>query len=143
MNRKECNTESGFFIFQSGEENNSGLFLLPKCAKLNYTVAFLEVIVRLRINPEIGEKIAVGLGLTYLDKEKGGGNLCMANNEEVLPEFREICTDKDLRSYVSSILRSSDFEKIKNYGTTKIKIPFPDNSKTFWALVEEDRQKYN
>lgn len=143
MKRKKCYPESGFFIFQSGEENNSGLFLLPNYAKSGYATGFLEMIGRLRINPVIGEKIAVGIGLTYLDEEEIAGNLCMAHIEEVLPEFREICTNKDIRSYVSSILRTSDFEKIKNSGITKIKISFPENSKTFWTLVEEDRQSHN
>ena len=141
MKRNEAKKESDFFIFQVEEENNSGLFLLTEFEKLNHTAAILELIDRLKINPEIGEKIAFGLGLTYLEKKERGDNLCMANSEEVLPEFREICTDKDLRSYVSSILRSSDFEKIKTNALIKIKIPFPDNSKSFWALVEEDRQK--
>lgn len=143
MKRKKCNPEAGFCIFQSGEENNSGLFLLPNCAKSVNETDFLEMIGRLRINPVIGEKIAISLDLTYLDDEEIEGNLCMANIEEVLPEFREICTNKDIRNYVSSILRTSDFEKIKNYGTTRIKIPFPENSKTFWTFVEEDRQRYN
>tara|TARA_B100000408_G_scaffold111340_1_gene88217 strand:+ start:44 stop:469 length:426 start_codon:yes stop_codon:yes gene_type:complete len=141
MKRNEAKMEPDFFIFQVERENNSGLFLLSEFEKLRHTLDILNLIDRLKINPEIGEKIALRLGLTFLEMEERGDNLCMANSKEVLPEFREICTDKDLRSYVFSILRSSDFEKIKTNALIKIKIPFPDNSKSFWALVEEYRQE--
>ncbi|TDD98684.1 type ISP restriction/modification enzyme [Flavobacterium cellulosilyticum] len=99
------------------------------------------------IPTEITNKIAKQLGLTFVPEKEAEGNVCMANSNEVRPEFREIFSTIDLLDYIYAALHSpTNQEKNKEIANSDyIKISFPKDTKTFWesvALGSKVRQKH-
>lgn len=123
-------------VFASGEKK-PGLFLLPESSGPGDLDFIINKIKTLKVNQKMAEKFALAINLTYLEEEGGEGNVCMANSDEVLPEFREICTANDLRKYVISRLRSAEIsEQTKDSSAAEIKIPIPQDATVFWKAVE-------
>ncbi|SEF42069.1 type ISP restriction/modification enzyme [Flavobacterium urumqiense] len=89
-------------------------------------------------NAEIISQIAKLLGLTFVAEKELEGNVCMANNPEVRPEFRETFAPIDILDYIYAVLHSPTYrEKYKEFLKIDFpKIPFPKDTKTFWDLVE-------
>ena len=90
------------------------------------------------LNSEIVTHMAVLLGLFFVSEKESEGNVCMANNAEVRPEFRQTFAPIDILDYIYAVLHSSKYRaQYKEF--LKIdspKIPYPKDSKTFWKLVE-------
>ncbi|UQD55975.1 type ISP restriction/modification enzyme [Flavobacterium sp. K5-23] len=90
------------------------------------------------LNPEIVNKIAKKLGLAFVAEKEVYGNVCMANNDEVIPDFRDNFAPIDILDYIYAVLHSPTYrEKYKEFLKIDFpKIPFPKDTKTFWELVE-------
>lgn len=90
------------------------------------------------LNVEIINQIAKQLGLTFVAENEPEGNVCMANNPEVRPEFRETFAPIDILDYIYAVLHSPTYrEKYKEFLKIDFpKIPYPKDTKTFWELVE-------
>ena len=90
------------------------------------------------LNAEIISQIAKQLGLTFVPEKELKGNVCMANNPEVRPEFRETFAPIDILDYIYAVLHSPTYrEKYKEFLKIDFpKIPYPKDTKTFWDLVE-------
>jgi predicted helicase len=58
------------------------------------------------LNLEIVNKIAKQLGLTFVPEKELEGNVCMANNDEVRPEFRQTLAPIDVLDYIYAVLHS-------------------------------------
>jgi predicted helicase len=89
------------------------------------------------LNIEIVNKIAKQLGLTFVPEKELKGNVCMANNDEVRPEFRQTLAPIDMLDYIYAVLHSPTYrEKYKEFLKIDFpKIPYPKDSKTFWESV--------
>ena len=90
------------------------------------------------LNAEIISQIVKQLGLTFVAEKEPEGNVCMANNPEVRPEFRETFAPIDILDYIYAVLHSPTYrEKYKEFLKIDFpKIPYPKDTKTFWELVE-------
>ncbi|HSD08701.1 type ISP restriction/modification enzyme [Flavobacterium sp.] len=90
------------------------------------------------LNPEVIEQIANILKLTFITKKDPQGNICLANNSEVRPEFRETFTLVDLQNYCIAILHSKiSTENNQEFLNTDFnRIPIPTDSVAFWKLAQ-------
>ncbi|MFE3871455.1 type ISP restriction/modification enzyme [Flavobacterium sp. ZS1P70] len=98
-----------------------------------------EILKRIpNLNAEIVNQIAKQLGLTFVAEKEPEGNVCMANNSEVRPEFRETFAPIDILDYIYAVLHSPTYrEKYKEFLKIDFpKIPYPKDTKIFWELVE-------
>ena len=89
------------------------------------------------LNTEMVNKIAKQLGLAFVPEKELEGNVCMANNDEIRPEFRQTLAPIDVLDYIYAVLHSPTYrEKYKEFLKIDFpKIPYPKDSKTFWELV--------
>jgi predicted helicase len=89
------------------------------------------------LNLEIVTQIAKQLGLAFVAEKEPEGNVCMANNDEVRPEFKQTFAPIDILDYIYAVLHSPAYrEKYKEFLKIDFpKIPYPKDSKTFWDLV--------
>ncbi|MFH6959547.1 type ISP restriction/modification enzyme [Flavobacterium aquidurense] len=89
------------------------------------------------LNPEIVAKIAKQLGLSFVPEKEAEGTVCMANNDEVRPEFRQNFAPIDILDYIYAVLHSPTYrEKYKEFLKIDFpRVPYPKDSKTFWELV--------
>ena len=89
------------------------------------------------LNIEIVTKIAKQLGLTFVPEKEFEGNVCVAKNEKVRPEYRGNFAPIDILDYIYAVLHSPTYrEKYKEFLKIDFpKIPYPKDTKTFWELV--------
>jgi len=80
-------------------------------------------------------QIAQKTGLFFILKKDSEGNVCMINNEEIRPEFRQTFTPIDILNYTYAILHSSNF-LYTNKKKLKTVFPYPKNGEVFWELAE-------
>jgi predicted helicase len=75
--------------------------------------------------------------LAFVPEKELEGNVCMANNDEIRPEFRQTLAPIDVLDYIYAVLHSPTYrEKYKEFLKIDFpKIPYPKDSKTFWELV--------
>ena len=87
------------------------------------------------LTEETINQIAHKTGLHFSMEKDADGNVCMANNKEVRPEFRETFSPIDILDYTYAILHSSNFRspKIK---TLKTNFLYPKDAETFWKLAK-------
>ncbi len=118
-----------------GAESTFPLYLYPEDS--GQLTTGLESTRIPNLNTEIVNKIAKQLGLTFVPEKELEGNVCMANNDEVRPEFRQTLAPIDLLDYIYAVLHSPNYrEKYKEFLKIDFpKIPYPKDSKTFWELV--------
>ena len=90
------------------------------------------------LDPAILSKIAKNLGLSFVPEKESGGNLCMANSEEVRDDFKTTFAPIDLLDYIYAVLHSPEYRE-KNKEFLKIdfpRVPYPEDADQFWKLVE-------
>lgn len=87
-------------------------------------------------NIEIISEIEKSLGLSFVP-EREIGNVCMANNEEVRPEFRTEFAPIDVLDYIYAVLHSPAYrEKYKEFLKIDFpRVPYPTSAEKFWDLV--------
>ena len=90
------------------------------------------------LDPDILSKIAKNLGLSFVPEKEVGGNLCMANSEEVRDDFRTTFAPIDLLDYIYAVLHSPEYrEKYKEFLKIDFpRVPYPEDPEKFWKLVE-------
>ncbi|MGV8946197.1 MAG: type ISP restriction/modification enzyme [Lutibacter sp.] len=90
------------------------------------------------LNTEIVAQIAKKLDLTFVSEKEPEGNVCMLNNEEVRPEFRQTFAPIDILDYIYAVLHSPTYrEKYKEFLKIDFpRVPYPKNTTTFWKLVK-------
>ncbi|MFH7000593.1 type ISP restriction/modification enzyme [Flavobacterium bizetiae] len=89
------------------------------------------------LNLEIVNTIAKQLGLAFVPEKEAEGTVCMANNTEVRPEYRQNFAPIDILDYIYAVLHSPTYrEKYKEFLKIDFpRVPYPKDSKTFWELV--------
>lgn len=89
------------------------------------------------LNLDIVNTIAKQLGLSFVPEKEAEGTVCMANNTEVRPEFRQNFAPIDILDYIYAVLHSPTYrEKYKEFLKIDFpRVPYPKDSKTFWELV--------
>lgn len=118
-----------------GAESTFPLYLYPET---NGQLSTDQTTTRIpNLNTEIVTKIAKQLGLAFVPEKELEGNVCMANNDEIRPEFRQTLAPIDVLDYIYAVLHSPTYrEKYKEFLKIDFpKIPYPKDSKTFWELV--------
>nr|WP_315196596.1 type ISP restriction/modification enzyme [uncultured Flavobacterium sp.] len=91
-----------------------------------------------KFNPEIIKLFTDSLGLTFINQKEQEGNVCLANSQELRPEYKETFTSKDLLDYLYAISHSSTYRE-KNIENLKIdsqNIPVQTDKIKFWKLVQ-------
>jgi len=84
---------------------------------------------------EIINQMAEKTGLYYVLTKNPEGNVCMANNKEVRPEFRQNFTAFDSLDYMYAIFHSSNFNSAEKESFI-INFQYPDNAEVFWEFTE-------
>lgn len=87
------------------------------------------------LTEEMTNQIAHKTGLMFILEKDVEGNICMANNKEVRPEFRQTFSPIDILDYFYGILHSSNFSSAQNK-FSKANFPYPKNAEIFWKLAE-------
>ena len=89
------------------------------------------------LNLEIVNQIAKQLDLAFVPEKEPQGNVCMANSDEVRPEFKQNFAPIDILDYIYAVLHSPAYrEKYKEFLKIDFpKIPYPKDGKTFWELA--------
>lgn len=87
------------------------------------------------LTEETINQIAHKTGLIFILEKDAEGNVCMANNKEVRPEFRQDFSPIDILDYAYAILYSSEFRSADKK-KLKTNFPYPKNSVLFWELAE-------
>ena len=87
---------------------------------------------------EIVSKIEESLQLTFVPEKENGGNVCMADSEEVRNDYKTTFAPIDLLDYIYAILHSPEYrEKYKEFLKIDFpRVPYPENSEKFWELVK-------
>ncbi|MFB9862423.1 type ISP restriction/modification enzyme [Rufibacter immobilis] len=89
------------------------------------------------LDPKIVQKIAEGLGLTFVPEKEGEGETCFAQSPEVRPEFRQTFAPLDLLDYIYAVLHSPSYrERYKEFLKIDFpRVPYPQDANQFWQLV--------
>ena len=89
------------------------------------------------LNPAIVQEIATQLGLSFVPEKETGGNVCMADSEEVRPEYRQTFAPIDLLDYIYAVLHSPSYrETYREFLKIDFpRVPYPKDAAAFWALV--------
>lgn len=88
-------------------------------------------------NIQVINHIEKNLGLTFVPKSEGEGNVCLANSPEVRDNYKEGFTPLDLLDYIYAVLHSPTYRK-KHEEFSKVdfaRVPYPKKEETFWHMV--------
>lgn len=88
--------------------------------------------------PQLVEDLSRHLELTFIPEKLSGRNVCLANAEEVRPEYRTTFSSSDLLNYFYAVLHSPAYrEKYKEFQKVDLsRMPYPKVVVAFWRLVE-------
>lgn len=89
------------------------------------------------LNAAIVQQIASKLGLLFVHEKETEGNVCMADGQEIRPEYRPTFAPIDLLDYIYAVLHSPTYrETYKEFLKSDFpRVPYPKDAATFWALV--------
>lgn len=89
------------------------------------------------LNLEIVDQIATGLGLTFVPEKGEEGEVCFAESDEVMPEYRQTFAPIDLLDYIYAVLHSPSYrETYKEFLKIDFpRVPYPTDVEEFWRLV--------
>lgn len=87
------------------------------------------------LTEETINKIAHKTGLHFILEKDPEGNVCMANNKEVRPEFRQTFAPIDILDYIYAFLHSSKYRPT-NKESLETNFPLPKTTESFWELAE-------
>jgi predicted helicase len=87
------------------------------------------------LTEETINQIANKTGLTFILEKNGENNLCMENDKDIRPEFRQTFTPVDILDYMYAILHSSNYRSADKK-IIKSNLPYPKNNEIFWELAE-------
>lgn len=104
---------------------------MPVPNKWTYTK---QELLALLVRQVFMDDFAKRLNLDYVEQDTPEGNLCFANNQEVLPAYRTTFGKLDIVHYIVALLSKQQF----NLGMGEV--PFPENADAFWAAVNNGSQ---
>lgn len=89
------------------------------------------------LNLGIVQKIAEGLGFTFLPEKEGAVAVGFAHSLEKRPEFRQTFAPLDLVDYIYAVLHSPRYrERYKEFLKIDFpRVPYPQSAEQFWQLV--------
>lgn len=92
--------------------------------------------------PQVVEGISRCLGLLFVLENVLGGNVCLANAEEVRPEYRTTFSSGDLLDYFYALLHLPEYRRhYKDFLKTDFPcISYPKDAEAFWLLAKSGRQ---
>ena len=86
---------------------------------------------KLNLNDAVLNQFARRMGLSFLAAHDERGNVCMASDPDVRPEYRITFSINDILQYVYAELYSSNMSLSTDRGFPLI--PYPANSEVFWT----------
>src|SRR5690606_25758422 len=91
---------------------------------------------------QVVEAISNRLGLLFIAEKVAGGNLCLANAEEVRPEYRTTFSPGDLLDYYYGLLHLPryrlHYQEFSKKGFSSL--PYPKDVELFWLLAQLGRR---
>lgn len=94
-------------------------------------------------NPEMVERIANILNLTFITTSDHIGNLCYANDSGDLQDaYKDTFNRSDILEFIQGVFFSAKFNE-KHYWTYNdgdMKVSYPKDRDTFWKLVQISKQ---
>ena len=89
------------------------------------------------LNVAIVQQIAENIGISFVPEKEREGNVCLANSQDVRPEFRQTFAPIDLLDYIYAVLHSPTYrETYKEFLKIDFpRVPYPKDAAMFWALV--------
>ena len=87
------------------------------------------------LTEETINQIANKTGLIIILEKNSESNLCMENDKDIRPEFRQTFTPVDILDYTYAILHSSNYRSADKKNL-HLNFPYPKNSEIFWELAE-------
>ncbi|RNI28918.1 DNA methyltransferase [Rufibacter immobilis] len=116
--------------------NTFPLYLYPEI-KEQTQLDGLKAVRTPNLDPKVVQKIAEGLGLTFVPEKEGEGKVCFAQSLEVRPEFRQIFAPLDLLDYIYAVLHSPSYrERYKEFLKIDFpRVPNPQDAEQFWQLA--------
>lgn len=110
------------------------LFTISSLYKLDIVTELFDVEIP-TLTQGIINQMANKTGLNFVLIKDPEGNVCMANNKEVRPEFRQNFSVIDILDYMYAISYSLNF-RLTGEEFVKINLQYPKDSETFWELAE-------
>lgn len=111
-------------------------FLIPKKNLEEKSGQLIEKIPVSELKPKVINEFEKRLGLSYAE-DPPEFNLCMANSDEVMADFKFSFTARDLQDYIRGYLNSSPGrETFRRSDSEFVEISYPDTPDTFWELAE-------
>jgi len=89
-----------------------------------------------KLDKQIIQRIATGLGLTFINPNEATGEVCYANEPDLRPEFRQSFTATDLLDYINAVLQTQAEQNGGILKTGVAEISYPTNADVFWQLVQ-------
>ncbi len=89
-----------------------------------------------RLDKQIIQQVATGLGLTFINPNEATGEVCYANEPGLRPEFRQSFTATDLLDYIYAALHTQAEQNGGFLKTGVAQIPYPSNADDFWKMVQ-------
>ena len=88
--------------------------------------------------PQIVTQISQHIGMIFIPQEESGGNVCLANSEEVRPEYRTTFSSVDLLNYFYALIHSRSYStKFKEALKEDLSgLPYPKGAEDFWRLAK-------
>ncbi|SMD45994.1 hypothetical protein SAMN00777080_4668 [Aquiflexum balticum DSM 16537] len=122
-------------MFRRGGPNIFPLYLYPESS--NQLEIGNSPSRKPNLNMEIVQEIANGLEIGFVPEKTEEGNVCLAESEDVRPEYRQHFAPVDLLDYIYAVLHSPSYrEKYKEFLKIDFpRVPYPKDTEVFWKLV--------
>jgi len=91
------------------------------------------------IHPEAIQKIATGLGMSFVPHKEKESEVCFINSEEVRPEFKLSFAPVDVFHYVSAMVKEQECNGISSTND-ELLIPYPKDAVEFWERVKKGEE---
>jgi hypothetical protein len=119
------------------------LFLNPPADVVLNTVLYIDFAGKAvsAIDPEIIQRIAANIQLSFVPEKEKESEVCFINSEEVRPEFKLSFAPVDLSDYILAVLHHSHHARHTSLPETgHLTIPYPKDSLAFWEWVKSGEQ---
>jgi hypothetical protein len=92
----------------------------------------------LKTDRTAADTLALKLELLFIPEKLPAGNVCMAENTDLRPEFMQVFTSIHLLNYLYSVLHTNEYNQIRRESLLAkfLQLPVPKNKESFWNLVQ-------
>ena len=140
MEKKDTDKITAGFSIYDVLETETG-----KISSINPTKTLEKTLDRLStgkfsFNPKIIQRFSKQTGLGFDPKLNAEGNVCLANHEDVRPEYRLNFGYIDLVDYLYAVLHEPSYKELFKSPVKVPMLPYPKDLAAFWQLVQKGRE---